>query len=119
MLGGRFPFVRAGSGPRTLLVLPGLALDEPNPGGVVARLYARGFGHLAREHTLYVVHRAPGLPPGAGTRDIAVRETTAALPDAVLRVLPGGHGVPKHRARQMQQEVAAFLAERAMPDSAS
>jgi pimeloyl-ACP methyl ester carboxylesterase len=39
----------------------------------------------------------------------ALREAAAAIPDAVLRVLPGGHGVPKQRARAVQEEVTAFL----------
>lgn len=42
-----------------------------------------------------------------------LRETAAALPDAVLRIFPrDGHGVPKHRAGAVQSAVAAFLAGR-------
>jgi pimeloyl-ACP methyl ester carboxylesterase len=239
-----------------------MALDRPNTSGLVARLYALGFRSLAREHTVYVVHRPAGIPAGAGTRDIAadhaavlgpelgpvrvmglstgglvaqylavdhpglverlalvvsgarlappgrricsrwqeladagrwrwlrgdltacvvdgpaaqgmarvagmlaggapsareaadfratvdavlahdtrallgcvtvptlvlggaadpffpepaLRETAAALPDATLRVLPGGHGLPKQRAGQVQREVAAFLAGASAP----
>lgn len=255
VLGGRLPFLRFGAGP-PLVVLPGLALDEPRTAGFVARLYARGFARLARDHTVHVVHRPSGIAAGTDTRGLAaayaaaigglgpvrvlgfstgglvaqylamdhpglverlalvvsgariaepgremctrwraladagrwrrlrgdlaacvvdgaavqgvaraagtlaggapsrqaaadfrttvgavlahdtraqlaglavptlvlggaadpffpepsLRETAAALPDATLRVLPGGHGLPKQRAAQVQREVAAFLA---------
>jgi pimeloyl-ACP methyl ester carboxylesterase len=40
-----------------------------------------------------------------------LRETAAAAPGSVLRIFPDhGHGVPKHCARRMQQQIAEFLA---------
>ena len=40
-----------------------------------------------------------------------LRETADALPDAELRIFPrNGHGVPKHKAGEMQSAVAGFLA---------
>jgi len=47
--------------------------------------------------------------------EAALRETAAALPDATLRVLSGGHGLPKQRAWRVQREVAAFLAGASAP----
>jgi pimeloyl-ACP methyl ester carboxylesterase len=40
----------------------------------------------------------------------ALEATAAAIPDAELRILPGGgHGVPKQRSAVVQDAVAAFL----------
>jgi pimeloyl-ACP methyl ester carboxylesterase len=40
----------------------------------------------------------------------SLRETARAIPGAELAVFPrGGHGVPKQRARAVQEAVAAFL----------
>jgi pimeloyl-ACP methyl ester carboxylesterase len=64
--------------------------------------------------------RAPTLVLGGALDPFfpadVLRETAAALPDAVLRVFPrNGHGVPKHRTGEVQDAVAAFLAGRPLP----
>jgi pimeloyl-ACP methyl ester carboxylesterase len=71
VLADRFPYVRFGSGPRTIVILPGMALDNTPHGGLTARAYARGFARLAAGHTVYIVNRGRGLADGAQTRDIA------------------------------------------------
>ena len=39
-----------------------------------------------------------------------LQETAAAIPTSVLRVFPDrGHGVPKHCARRMQEQIQEFL----------
>ncbi|RZT17455.1 TAP-like protein [Kribbella sp. VKM Ac-2569] len=39
-----------------------------------------------------------------------LRATADALPPATLRIYPGhGHGLPKHRARQLQHDIHTFL----------
>jgi pimeloyl-ACP methyl ester carboxylesterase len=71
LLRDRYPFVRFGAGPHTLVVLPGMALDNQVPGTLTARAYAYSFRQLARTHTVYVLQRGQGLPTAATTRDIA------------------------------------------------
>ena len=38
-----------------------------------------------------------------------LRATAAAIPGAQVEVHAGGHGVPKHHSRWLQDEVATFL----------
>ena len=50
-----------------------------------------------------------------------LRATAAVVPGARVEVHAGGHGVPKHHSRWLQDEVTAFLAaepngERRGPD---
>jgi pimeloyl-ACP methyl ester carboxylesterase len=71
VIGGGFPFVRFGTGPRPLVILPGLGLDNGVPSAVLARAYAYSFRRLAVDHTVHIVNRRPGLPSGASTSDIA------------------------------------------------
>ena len=71
VIGGGFPFVRFGAGPRTLVILPGLGLDNGVPAAMLARAYAYSFRRLAVDHTVHIVNRRPGLPSGASTSDIA------------------------------------------------
>lgn len=61
--------------------------------------------------------RAPTLVVGGALDpffpDDVLRATAAALPDATLRVFASsGHGLPKHRSGELQDEVATFLAGR-------
>lgn len=69
----RLRYVRIGAGPVPLVVLPGLALTDEAPTGLAVAAYARGFRRLAAGHTVYVVARPQGLPPGASTADIATQ----------------------------------------------
>ncbi|HYN92715.1 MAG TPA: alpha/beta fold hydrolase [Pilimelia sp.] len=101
VLQGRYPYVTFGAGPHTAVVLPGMALDNGTPGRLVARSYAYGFRRLARDHTVYVVHRGHGLPPGAGTRDIAAdyaRLLRAEVGPARVLALSTGGLIAQHLA---------------------
>lgn len=79
VLRGRFGYLRIAGGPRPLLVLPGMALDNEPPGRSAARAYAYGFRTLLPTHTLHVVRRPRGLP--AGTSTAALAAGYAALHD--------------------------------------
>jgi pimeloyl-ACP methyl ester carboxylesterase len=68
---GEFPYVRIGSGPENLVILPGITLENEPPGRITAWTYRLGFGRFADSHTVYVVNRRRGMPPGYTTRDMA------------------------------------------------
>jgi pimeloyl-ACP methyl ester carboxylesterase len=68
---GEFPYVRAGDGPENLMILPGITLQNEPPSRLDAWTYRVGFGRFARGHTVYVVKRKRGMPPGYTTRDMA------------------------------------------------
>lgn len=71
-LPGELPFVRFGNGPGTLVILPGTSsLENEPPSRVAAWTYRLGFSRFAEDHTVYVIHRRPGLPPGYTTRGMA------------------------------------------------
>jgi pimeloyl-ACP methyl ester carboxylesterase len=86
--------VRFGNGPHTLVVLPGMALDNGQPGRLTAAAYAQSFRPLARRHTVHIVRRRPGLAPGTTTRDLADRyaETLRAEigPARIMGLSTGG-----------------------------
>ncbi len=71
VLRGRFDHLRIAGGPRPLLVLPGMALDDEPPGRPTAQAYAHGFRTLLPTHTLHVVRRPRGLPVGTSTAALA------------------------------------------------
>ena len=68
---GEFPYVRVGNGPQNLLILPGITLENEPPNRLAAWTYRLGFGRFARDHTVYVVNRKRGMPPGYTTQDMA------------------------------------------------
>jgi pimeloyl-ACP methyl ester carboxylesterase len=68
---GEFPYVRFGDGPENLMILPGLTLQNEPPSRLDAWTYRLGFGRFARDHTVYVVKRKRGMPPGYTTQDMA------------------------------------------------
>ena len=68
---GEFPYVRIGSGPENLVILPGITLDNEPPNRFAAWTYRLGFGRFARDYTVYVINRRRGMPPGYTTRDLA------------------------------------------------
>jgi pimeloyl-ACP methyl ester carboxylesterase len=68
---GEFPYVRFGSGPENMVILPGITLDNEPPNRFAAWTYRLGFGRFAREYTLCVINRRRGMPPGYSTRDMA------------------------------------------------
>ena len=75
-----FPYVRFGTGPEPLVVLPGMAFDNPPPGTGRARAYAWSMHRLAAGRTVTVLQRPRGLaaalpdhpgPPAPDTTDLA------------------------------------------------
>jgi pimeloyl-ACP methyl ester carboxylesterase len=68
---GEFPYVRVGNGPQNLLILPGITLENEPPNRLAAWTYRLGFGRFARDHTVYVINRKRGMPPGYTTQDMA------------------------------------------------
>ena len=68
---GEFPYVRIGSGPENLVILPGITLENEPPGRVTAWTYRFGFGRFAESYTTYVINRRRGMPPGYTTQDMA------------------------------------------------
>ena len=68
---GEFSYLRLGSGPQNLVILPGTTLDSKPPTRFTAWSYRLGFGRFAEHYTVYVVSRRRGMPPGYSTRDMA------------------------------------------------
>jgi len=68
---GEFPYVRIGSGPENLVILPGLTLDNDPPNRFAAWTYRIGFGSFAKNYTVYVINRRRGMPAGYATKDMA------------------------------------------------
>ena len=68
---GEFPYVRTGSGPENLVILPGLTLENEPPNRFAAWTYRLGFGRFAKAYTVYVINRRRGMPPGYTTQDMA------------------------------------------------
>ena len=73
---GAFPYVRIGSGPEDLVILPGTTLENEPPNRIAEWTYRLGFGRFARDYTVYVINRRPGMPPGYTTRDMAADYAT-------------------------------------------
>jgi pimeloyl-ACP methyl ester carboxylesterase len=68
---GEFPYVRIGSGPENLVILPGTTLENEPPNRFAAWTYRLGFGPFAKNYTVYVINRRRGMPPGYTTREMA------------------------------------------------
>jgi pimeloyl-ACP methyl ester carboxylesterase len=68
---GEFPYVRIGSGPGNLVILPGTTLENEPPSRIAAWTYRLGFGRFAKNYTVYVINRRRGMPPGYTTQDMA------------------------------------------------
>jgi hypothetical protein len=65
------PHARLAGGPRTLLVLEGLTLENKAPTGRALWLLRWAYKRYLRDYTVYQVARRRGLPAGATTRDMA------------------------------------------------
>lgn len=68
---GKTPYVRIGSGPENLVILPGTTLENEPPSRIAAWTYRLGFGRFAKNYTVYVINRRRGMPPGYSTQDMA------------------------------------------------
>lgn len=82
-LQGRFAFVRFGSGPAPLVVLPGLAFDNDAPSATDARIYNWAMRRLAAGRTVTVLKRPRGLAATTSGRELGT-EDLADLYAAVL-----------------------------------
>ncbi|KTG11149.1 hypothetical protein AUR64_05420 [Haloprofundus marisrubri] len=95
-LDGRHPYHRVGTGPRRLVVFPGLSdpLSGREPSRVVAELLANYYyRRYTDEYTVWVVSRPRGMPAGHTTRDMAAdyAEVVADIGSAsVLGLSMGG-----------------------------
>jgi pimeloyl-ACP methyl ester carboxylesterase len=65
------PHARLAGGPRTLLVLEGLTLENKAPTGRGLWLLRWAYKRYLRDYTVYQVARRRGLAAGATTRDMA------------------------------------------------
>jgi pimeloyl-ACP methyl ester carboxylesterase len=65
------PHARLAGGPRTLLVLEGLTLENKAPTGRALRLLRWAYKRFTRDYTIYQVARRRGLPADATTRALA------------------------------------------------
>jgi pimeloyl-ACP methyl ester carboxylesterase len=68
---GEFSYVQLGSGTQNLVILPGITLDNTPANRFAVWAYRLGFGRFAEDHTVYVINRRRGMPPGYTTRDMA------------------------------------------------
>jgi pimeloyl-ACP methyl ester carboxylesterase len=68
---GEFPYVRFGSGPENMVILPGITLDNEPANRFAAWTYRLGFGRFARDYSVYVINRRRGMPPGYSTQGMA------------------------------------------------
>jgi pimeloyl-ACP methyl ester carboxylesterase len=100
---GRLPYYRAGDGPETLVVLPGLSdafVGDPNPltAAILGQSVYRG---LTDDFTVWTVGRPRGLDDGTTTRDMAGAYST------VLDELDGGHVLGYSLGGLVAQHLAA------------
>jgi pimeloyl-ACP methyl ester carboxylesterase len=70
MLPGGLPYRAVGHGP-PVVVFPGLAGDNADPGGRDRRTHLRPFTPLAATFTMCLINRRPGIKPGSTLRDLA------------------------------------------------
>lgn len=79
------PYARISGGPRTLVVLEGLSLENKAPSGRALRLLRWAYKRYTSDYSVYQVARRPGVPAGYTTRDMA---------DDYARWLQGRFGGP-------------------------
>ncbi len=102
-----FPYIRLGTGPHNLLVIPGTQVDNADPGFIVTHTYRAAFAQFARNHTLYLVNRKRNLPPTYSSEDMAadyVRVLHEIGPARVMGLSAGGL-IAQHVARQAPELV--------------
>jgi pimeloyl-ACP methyl ester carboxylesterase len=91
------PFARIGSGPRTVVYLPGLSFTHvPEPPRSIARTWKRWLGPIDRHGlTILSIGRRPDLPVGSTTADVAddyaaVIRAEVGHPVGVMGISTGG-----------------------------
>ena len=70
LLSGGLPFLAVGQGP-PLVVFSAFTAEHANPTGRARRFYLQPLGPLARQFTVYLVNRKPGLRPGSTIAELA------------------------------------------------
>ena len=65
------PYTRFGSSPRNLVIFGGLDFDHKPPSGLALRMMSGPFKRLARDFTVYIVSRKPGLPARYSMQDMS------------------------------------------------
>lgn len=99
---GRIPYYRAGDGPETLVVLPGLRDAFYGPKAAMAAYLARTtYRNLTDDFTVWTVGRPRDLAPDATTRELAGSVAT------VLDELDGGHVLGRSMGGLLAQHLAA------------
>lgn len=100
---GRIPYYRAGDGPETLVVLPGLGdAFRGGPRAATAAYLARtAYRGLTDDFTVWTVGRPRGLDPESTTRELAGSVATA------LDELDGGHVLGRSMGGLIAQHLAA------------
>ncbi len=66
-----FPYIRIGTGPRPLLIIPGAEVNNADSGLIMRQAMRVAFGRFARDHSVYIVHRKRGLPTSYSTAQMA------------------------------------------------
>jgi len=94
VLDGGLPYLAVGQGP-PLVVLSAFTAEHANPTGAARRFYLQPLRPLARQFTVYLVNRKPGLQPGSTINDLAghyadALEREFSEPVAVVGVSTGG-----------------------------
>jgi pimeloyl-ACP methyl ester carboxylesterase len=100
LLADDLPFVRLGSGRRTIVIFPGLA-DAAWDVTSAKWDFPSQFRQLARNFTLYIVSRRRGLPQGYTTRDMAAdyaRAFESGIGPAIVMGISLGGYVAQHFA---------------------
>jgi len=94
VLDGGLPYLGVGKGP-PLVVLSGFTAEHANPTGAARRFSLRPLVPLARQFSVYLVNRKPGLAPGSSMEDLAghyahALERAFTGPVAVAGISTGG-----------------------------
>jgi pimeloyl-ACP methyl ester carboxylesterase len=94
VLDGGLPYLAVGQGP-SLVVLSGFSAEHANPTGAARRFALRPLLPLARQFTVHLITRKPGLLPGTTMRDLAghyahALERAFTGPVAVAGISTGG-----------------------------
>jgi pimeloyl-ACP methyl ester carboxylesterase len=109
---GEFPYVRVGSGPQNLLILPGITLENEPPNRLAAWTYRLGFGRFARDYTVYVINRKRGMPPGYTTQDMAAdyaRVIESELGSSHLMGFSTGGSIAQYVALECPEAVQSLV----------